>query len=317
MSKKLSLIFIVCVSLTALLWADDCCYYYCTVIADGPLSYWRFEDTDTSDGATCTDTMGLVDGVYRNSGGGIIPGIAPVPSPCGQAAEFHGTNGGVGNFIIIPDNGSTGDRLTNTSMSIELLMLTTADSSNYPMIVNYHDWSGGPQLSFGDYSGPPLQTFQPYVTACSSTWYAWPPGILGDGNWHHYAVTFDYNDVEDITTAKIYMDSMLKGTHAFAGAIVPNTTDTWKDILLGAAGSPFYVYNGYVGYMDEVAIYDYALSKAQISSRFLFDDCPGDLNYDEKVDFEDFAELGSGWQTVYDIDTLAQIAYCWLALVEY
>jgi len=39
----------------------------------------------------------------------------------------------------------------------------------------------------------------------------------------------------------------------------------------------------------------------------------GDLNEDGKVNLEDIAELGQGWQTIYDIYTLADIANNWLA----
>jgi hypothetical protein len=39
---------------------------------------------------------------------------------------------------------------------------------------------------------------------------------------------------------------------------------------------------------------------------------PGDLNFDGKVDFIDFARLGQGWPTTYDIFTLADIADNWL-----
>jgi glucuronoarabinoxylan endo-1,4-beta-xylanase len=39
---------------------------------------------------------------------------------------------------------------------------------------------------------------------------------------------------------------------------------------------------------------------------------PGDLNNDLKVDFIDFAILGQGWQTTFDIYTLADIADNWL-----
>jgi hypothetical protein len=39
---------------------------------------------------------------------------------------------------------------------------------------------------------------------------------------------------------------------------------------------------------------------------------PGDLNDDLKVDFTDYAILGQGWLTTYDIDTLADIANYWL-----
>jgi len=40
---------------------------------------------------------------------------------------------------------------------------------------------------------------------------------------------------------------------------------------------------------------------------------PGDLNHDGRVDFQDVAALGQGWQTTYDINTLANIADNWLA----
>jgi hypothetical protein len=39
---------------------------------------------------------------------------------------------------------------------------------------------------------------------------------------------------------------------------------------------------------------------------------PGDLNHNGKVDFADFAVLGQGWLTTYDMNTLADIADNWL-----
>jgi hypothetical protein len=38
----------------------------------------------------------------------------------------------------------------------------------------------------------------------------------------------------------------------------------------------------------------------------------GDLNWNGKVDFIDFAILGQGWLTIYDMDILADIADNWL-----
>jgi len=39
---------------------------------------------------------------------------------------------------------------------------------------------------------------------------------------------------------------------------------------------------------------------------------PGDLNRDGRVDLIDIAMLGQGWMTIYDINTLAEIAGHWL-----
>ena len=38
----------------------------------------------------------------------------------------------------------------------------------------------------------------------------------------------------------------------------------------------------------------------------------GDLTFDQRVNLEDMAELGSKWQTVYDMDTLLEVANNWL-----
>jgi hypothetical protein len=265
MSKKLGLTLIISLSLTGLVWASA---YSTAVIADSPLSYFQFEDGLSTTGAPCVDSMGLVTAQYKRRGTGPDIALGTSIPTLGYAAVFRGASDGDGTAVSINDNGYTGDKLTNASMTIELLMRTSADSAGYPTLVSYHDTITGPELKFGNFAGPPIETFQPFVSACDSTWYAWPPGILGDGSWHHYAVTFDYNSVSDETTAAIYMDKNLKGTHVFAGQITPNTADIWKTILLGAGGNDYFYFNGYEGLMDEVAIYDYALTPAQITAHY-------------------------------------------------
>jgi hypothetical protein len=52
---------------------------------------------------------------------------------------------------------------------------------------------------------------------------------------------------------------------------------------------------------------------ADIAKYWLWDESiPGDLNRDGKVNLIDIAVLGQGWQTIYDIYTLADIADYWL-----
>ncbi len=265
-NRNVFLILFICLALTGLAWASA---YSEAVIADSPLSYFQFEDANSADANSCADTMGLTAAEYRNLGAVKDPMSLIASRPgLGQAAEFNGASGGSGNFVDVRDNIYSGDLLTDANMTIEMWMSTTADSSDYPTVVDYHNFSGGPVLKFGNYAGSPVQTFQPFVEMAGSTWYAWPPGILGDGDWHHYAVTFDYNSVSDITTAEIWIDADSKGTHDFAGEIVPNTDPNWATIILGASGNEFYVYNGYVGLMDEVAIYDYTLSGVQIETHY-------------------------------------------------
>lgn len=267
--RKVFFALFICIALTGLAWADA---YSEAVIADSPLSYFQFEDAVSADGNSCADTMGLTAAYYRNIGSGYDPiSLVAGRHRLGQAVEFNGAAGGSGNFVDVHDNVYTGDLLTDANMTIEMWMSTTASSSNYPVVVDYHnylDGAVGPQLKFGNYAGPPVQTFQPFIEMDGGTWYAWPPGILGDGDWHHYAVTFDFNSVSSETTAEIFIDGESQGTHAFSGQIVPTSDPNWATIILGAAGNEFYVSSGYEGLMDEVAIYDYALSGAQIAAHY-------------------------------------------------
>ena len=39
----------------------------------------------------------------------------------------------------------------------------------------------------------------------------------------------------------------------------------------------------------------------------------GDINSDGKADLYDIVELGTGWQTIYDFNTLSDISYDWLS----
>ncbi|MBN1392262.1 MAG: glucuronoxylanase [Sedimentisphaerales bacterium] len=64
---------------------------------------------------------------------------------------------------------------------------------------------------------------------------------------------------------------------------------------------------GPVGSTDTLAAYSINTYVGIIGSGIL-----GDLNEDYKVDFIDFAILGQGWLTTYNMDTLADIADNWL-----
>jgi len=257
------LVILIVFALTCSAWAN----YEGTVMSDTPLSYWEFNDSSSANGAAITDTMGLVTGQYRNASTSLSDiTLTAGHSGCGTAATFYGdSGGGKGNFVDIVDNGYNGNKLTLPTMSIEVAFRTTASASNYPTLFS-HGSNTAPILSNGNYAGPPVQTYQPFVTAANSTWYAWPPGILGDGNWHLYDVTFAYDGTN--TQSAIYIDGQLKGTHQFAGQITPNAT-LYQDLIIGAGNNQYYTYNSFVGDMDEMSVYNTALSQDVITRHWV------------------------------------------------
>jgi len=259
-NRNVFLILFICLALTGLAWAGA---YSEAVLADSPLSYFQFEDAASADGNSCADTMGLTTAVYRNRGAekADISLVASRPG-LGQAAEFHGTADSNGNFVEIQDNIYSGDKLTNSNMTVEFWVSTIYPSTGYATWVNYHGES-----DFGPIIGNTGDEYQPSNALNGQAWYGWPPMDLNDGEWHHYVQTFVY-DGDANTTATIYLDGDVWTSHVYTGEISPNTNNDWKPILLAAGGDPYYVSNGYVGLMDEVAIYDYALSEVQIETHY-------------------------------------------------
>ena len=103
--------------------------------------------------------------------------------------------------------------------------------------------------------------------------------VLPIGEWAHVAATFDG------TTATFYLDGKATGSGGFSFG-----SDTQATVVFGACeqngGNPFN------GDLDEIRIYDYALSAAEV---FYLAEPAVDLNNDNKVNFGDFAVLADAW----------------------
>ena len=81
-----------------------------------------------------------------------------------------------------------------------------------------------------------------------------PPGTIYDGQWHHAAVTYD----SATSTKRLYFDGVEIGT----GKVIP-------DLNIGAANFGIGARTGsetFTGLLDDVRVYDGALSEAEISA---------------------------------------------------
>ena len=106
--------------------------------------------------------------------------------------------------------------------------------------------------------------------------------FLPVGEWSHVAATFDGS------TMVFYVDGAETGRGDFSFG-----SDTEAHVVFGACYR--YGSNGFNGALDDVRIYNYALSADEV--RWLLCARPprGDLNRDCRVDFVDFAILASSW----------------------
>ncbi|MEN8127502.1 MAG: Ig-like domain-containing protein [Planctomycetota bacterium] len=113
--------------------------------------------------------------------------------------------------------------------------------------------------------------------------------------WHF--LTFVWDDVN--MRYRIMVDNVDKivytGTRGETGLM--------RASVVSLAASDGTSYGAFEGILDDVRMFDDALSNAQITDIY---------NDDGRVDLEDFAELSRQWQSGYDINDLLDIANNWL-----
>ncbi|UCG58589.1 MAG: LamG domain-containing protein, partial [Phycisphaerales bacterium] len=126
------------------------------------------------------------------------------------------------------------------------------------------------KIEFAIYTG----TFHVAVFAVDSSF---------NGLWHHLAGTYDGSEV------RLYIDGKLEVASPAAGSIATNTFN----LNIGRTFEiPDWLYSGSI---DDVRIYDYALSGDEIEQLVCTDPPPGDVNGDCEVDFLDLAIVMSNW----------------------
>ncbi|MCE5185925.1 MAG: hypothetical protein LLF76_07350 [Planctomycetaceae bacterium] len=127
---------------------------------------------------------------------------------------------------------------------------------------------------------------------------------IAANTWTHVALV--YNSTLGSNQAKFYINGVLNSQADWTTLPSTNTNDLF-------IGTDFYNNTSrwaFIGRMDDVRIYSSALTAGQIADLMLSK--PGDLTLDGNVDMADLAELSRGWQTLYDIDTLFEVACHWL-----
>ena len=92
--------------------------------------------------------------------------------------------------------------------------------------------------------------------ACTGLWPEWVRGSanVNDGQWHHVAGTYDGSEL------RLYVDGKLDASAKTRGSINVNTYPVW---ISENAEHPQREWNGLI---DDVHLYDYALSQAEIKN---------------------------------------------------
>jgi hypothetical protein len=216
--------------------------------ADFPRFHWRLDETS---GTTAGDATGSG---FTGSYLGSITRGAPGAVTGSPAAQFNGSNGFVTAATRIP---------AQQTFSVEAWFRTTTrrggkligfgnsqngTSSNYDRHVYMTDAG---RLVFGVFAGSYPGSVQAIQSAAA----------YNDGNWHHVVGTLGPGGMT------LFVDGAPAGTNSTALASFYN--GYWRvggDNLNGWPSRPTSSY--FAGVIDEVAVYDYALTAAQVADRF-------------------------------------------------
>jgi formylglycine-generating enzyme required for sulfatase activity len=103
--------------------------------------------------------------------------------------------------------------------------------------------------------------------------------------WHHLVGTYDRTEI------KLYIDGRLRATTPHIGTIA------YTDYPLYIGGNSYRPDRAYEGLIDDVRIYNYALTAEEVESLSSMRGRPlaGDTNADSRVDFADIAAMADNW----------------------
>ena len=227
-------------------------------LALNPVAYWRFEDPSAASGSTAKNSAGsgaTHDGTYKD-GVRLVPGVSPLPGVPGLAANFTGTGTNPG--IQAPNTGfPTGD----TARTFTTWFRTTQPSTGYPVLFDY-----GTTGSLNQAFLITLYGGTGHDTSGKIGLTQWGSGLwstvgVNDGQWHFLAITVDPSGAgatPSYPLTSLYLDGQLDNSTT----TLPINTALGSAAWIGRTGNPSLP--KYVGDLDEVALYGWAMTAYDI-----------------------------------------------------
>jgi hypothetical protein len=120
---------------------------------------------------------------------------------------------------------------------------------------------------------------------------------IADGNWHHIAVTLHDDSSANISEALLFVDGQLEAVGGVSPCPIRTIAST--NVKIGVHSTGLYYFEGFI---DEVRIYNYALTDAEIQDLYRTHALIADMEPDGDVDFDDFAHLAHYWQNTDSCD---------------
>ena len=200
-------------------------------------------DFNADGGQTVADMSG-------HGNDGLITNATYISLNGGGAYEFNGTN----SYIHIPQSSS----LTVTGSMTLALRMKVYNYDRERALIEWYDTGSGPHLWTGvwGWQWGGLGTGANFIDTAGSGSHTVATDNPLPNLWHHLAVTYDYAS----GCGKVYVDGVVKRT-SLLGKFTPKTA---SDIYIGSR--PSQPFDRFCGLLDDIRIYDEALSDGAIAS---------------------------------------------------
>ena len=221
-----------------------------------PMTDWHFDE------CSWNGTSGEVEDSSGNGYNGTAEnGAVTDAGKLCKGGSFDGSN----DEIDVNDGGDLG--FTNNSLTITAWIRTTEQRGTIVSKVNQHSPWNGYVFAVGKYAGNDKLGFWIGNGASTQKWYLSNGSNVNDGNWHFVAVSLNGS------VLKFYVDGVLDDTKTISGGNLQASTNHFKIGHNPGGGTP-----NFKGNIDEVKVFDQALSEAQINS--IYNNENNNRNYD-------------------------------------
>ena len=234
--------------------------YERAVLLDEPVSYWRFEDTDSTamDSGSST-TNGTYVGVELDDG---YHGLAAkfVDDPGNSHIDFG--EFGAGSMAQLVNDDSAGEEDPEKQTSLEFWMKTSQEGQsgdNWQTATVFGEESPGDGDIQWGYMRPTGQIGAVAVNDANHRHHE-SEDPINDDEWHHFVITYDWAT----STSQLFIDGDLEsdfqgGGNVFTDADAHIRYMGWNSIGGGGQGQ-------FIGLLDEVAIYDKILPAERVKA---------------------------------------------------
>lgn len=221
--------------------------YGAAVLASAPRAYWRLNDAAVFGKTNVVDSAGGPAGILVGRVA-IRQSSHPLSDPANRSMAFATVKDGENAFVAF---GGDNAKMNYTRVSLEAWIRVSSFTRNWQAIVTkgdtawrLHRYAATDQVAFGT-SGLDVVADLPSTRP------------LRDDQWHHVVGVYDGR------AKYLYVDGALDAWQPASGDIASNTAD----VAIGNNSQQ--PERGWNGYLDEVAVYDRALSPAEVMGHYL------------------------------------------------